>query len=185
MWDDIDWSEIFGGGTPDFTELPLGMGPDVNLQDVPDSYWGDPYADWGGGAGGDGSDGSSDMGGSGLPAWLKALMPGGKGGKGFDLASLLIPALLGGGGLYLGNKATNKATDELKQGAKDANALAEKLIGGAQANFAPFIGTGTKANADLYALTQQPGLAGKFGPIAAKQLKPIRGSVTLAELSQR
>lgn len=175
--DEFDWTSVFGGGDPDFSELPEGstplfperysMGPDVNLNE--------PMGDFSG-------------------SFLKALQ--GLGGGGGDLLKLLglgngglgalLPLLAGGFGAWNANNATKQGTKELQDAASKANDYAEKTIGGAMENFKPFIGTGTKANADLYALTQQPGLASMFTqPIKNRGGVPIRGSVTLAELAKR
>lgn len=193
MWDDIDLNELFGGGDPNFSELPLMDMPNFDPGLEMDSYYGDPYADWGGGAGGDGFDGSGDFGGGGLGGLLSAGkglsgLFGGKGGGGLfgggglDLTSLLGMLAMGYGG-YKGNQASKESSEEIKNAAKEANANAAGLVGGAQANFQPYIDTGKNALGDLYAMTQQPGLAAKYGPLKAKAGPKMRGSISLAELA--
>jgi hypothetical protein len=73
----------------------------------------------------------------------------------------------------------------LQDAAKEANTQATGLIGGARADFQPYMNAGTGALAQLPGLANQPGLAGKFGPVESSQFAPIRGGMTLAQLSAR
>jgi hypothetical protein len=196
LWDEVDWDAI-SGGDPDFSELPLMDMPTFDQGLEMENYWPDPYENWGGGAGGDGTDGSGDWGSGGLGGLfngakgLSGLFGGGKGGLGglfgggsggLDLTSLLAALGMGYGG-YKGNQASKESAEEIKAAAKEANANAAGLIGGAQGNFQPYIDAGKSSVADLYALTQQPGLASKFGPLKAKAGPKMKGSVSLAELA--
>jgi hypothetical protein len=197
LWDEVDWDAI-SGGDPDFSELPLGDMPTFDQGLEMESYYGDPYADWGGGAEGDGSEiFKGGAGGMGEKSWLEQIFGAGKGaagllgkgagglfggGGGMDLTSLLAALGMGYGG-YKGNQASKESAEEIKAAAKEANANAAGLIGGAQGNFQPYIDAGKSSVADLYALTQQPGLASKFGPLKAKAGPKMKGSVSLAELA--
>jgi hypothetical protein len=199
MWDDIDLNELFAGGDLDFSELQLDfselpeyqplfelqqqMGPDVNLTD-----WMSDWAPGGGdilsqlqNAGGNGGDSS------GLLSGLKGLLGGGgKGGGAFGMGSdiLSLLGLLGAGaGAWNANKQTDKASEAGKQAAKDANAFALEQIGGARKDFLPYQTAGTDALAGIQALLG--GDKKSFAPLKSHQMKPLKGSMSLAQLAAR
>jgi hypothetical protein len=180
LWDEVDWDAIMnGGGTDDFSEwVPSGDFPMTSDLDE----WTPPIQ------GGDGLDwkfptGLGDSGG--LLKGLSGLFgKDGAMGAGSGLSSLLAALGMGYGG-YKGNQASKESAEEIKAASKEANANAANLIGGAQGNFQPYIDTGKNALSDLYALTQQPGLAGKFGPLKAKDMPKMKGSISLAELARK
>lgn len=176
MWDDYDWLTDFFGDDPldviDFSELPeyqplmlegLSLGPDLNLPDILD--------DWLPSLGGGLNLGGGGKGGKG---------PGGLLGGGLgDILPFL--AMLGGG--LNANNATKGASEEIKNAAKEANEFAVTTLGGARDDFKPYMTAGTDSLAGIQALLGQPGQ--KFTPIKSKQMSPLRGSMTLADLAAR
>jgi hypothetical protein len=200
MWDwpedDFSWlmdDDMFAGGVPDFSELPMMDAPTFDAPLEMESWYGDPYGDWGGGQGGDGTDGSYDFGGSSVPSWLQSALGLGKGGAGLfgkggglgadSLLGALLPLLGMGAGAWNANKQTDKATEMLQQAAKDANAFAVEQIGGARDAFKPYQTAGTDSLAGIQALLA--GDAKKYTPIKSKQMAPRKGAMTLAQLAAR
>lgn len=194
MWDwEFDLGDMFGGGDLDFSELPmmdaplfempLQMGPDVNLPDIFSNLdFGDNIDQGGGWNPGSGGGGLGGL--SGLLSGAKGLGGLFGGGGGLDLMSILGLAGMIGGGLNA-NNATNKASDELKNAAKESNEFAINTIGGARDDFKPYMGAGTDALAGIQALLASPESKKKFAPLASHQMKPMKGSMTLAQLAAR
>ena len=184
-WDDgIDWNpgdplytdtpdlSPLPEGPPPLINMPIGMGPDVNMPE--------PIA-------GGSMDWSSLMkllngaGGSSSSSLLRQLGLGTSSG-GLDIGSLLgVLALLGGG--INTNNSIKDASGQLQQGAQDANKLATDTIGGAQANFKPYIEAGQGAIPQLQGMVGK-GLAGKFNSAGTKSNLggQFSGAMTLAQL---
>lgn len=87
------------------------------------------------------------------------------------LASIL-PMLLAAGGGLLNRNATNDATQQVVQGLNNASDQAKQLIGGAQANYQPYMQAGTTALSKL-ANMDNSNIAGQFKPLGSG--KYIRG----------
>lgn len=94
---------------------------------------------------------------------------GGSGGGGNPLGSLsslgsLLPYLaLLGGSLY-GNSQTNKATDQAVGAINSASDQVKQILGGAQANYQPYMNAGTTALSKL-ANAAPSNIAGQFKPL--------------------
>jgi hypothetical protein len=197
---DFDFSELFGFGPPellnpleglDLSEIPEMPEPIFELGLTPDFSWvppevmdslniGDILAGLqGGGGGGGGGSGGFDWGGL-----LKSLGLS-KSGNSLDA---ILPLLSIFGALATGinnTRATSDAGEKIANAAKESNAKAEELFGGARSNFAPYITAGQGAIPQIEALLQQPGIAGKFGKVVAPSLRPIKGGMTVADLAKR
>lgn len=232
MW---DWEDFFGGGDPDFSEIPQTppfemqpadpMGP--GFDPGTDPSMGNPFLPPGGGQenGPDTPSGpGGDETGSGGPQFdwsafkldpqgylSKVLSAGGikpgsgAGGIGDVLKMLglgnggmasLLPLLLAGGGAFNANNATNKASQQLQDAAKQANQQATDLIGGARSDFQPYMQAGQAALPQLQAMVGNNNMAGLFGPVASQgfakpgsvashAFSPIKGAMTLADLAKR
>lgn len=210
MWDDIDWGDI------DWSEIPLMEEPTFDPPlELDTSTLGDPFADWGGGAGGDGTNGSGDWSsglgglgslgaglGSGASSFLttigKALGLTNSNGELDQRGLMSLLTMLGmGAGMLNQNGATKDATEQIQNAANAANAKAEELIGGARGNYKPFIDAGTQAISGLQGMVGNSNLGSKYGgsvspqvlaaisPIAAKSMNPMNGAMTLAQLAGR
>ena len=126
-----------GGDTPSFPGL-----------DVPG---------YGGGAGGypnypttgDPSTGGSGAGGMDWTAIVRALTGGGGYGS---LLAMLAPAL--GGALRY--RTTNRASDQMQNAAKDANALVSGIYGKSEGMYMPYVNAGQSALKNAQGLIYQP-----------------------------
>lgn len=111
---------------------------------------------------------------------LKSLGLLGKDGN-FDIGALLAVLAAAGGGVNTFN-ATKDAVAGLKQGAADANKAATDTIGGAQANYAPYISAGQDAIGKLQGMIGTNNLADKYAAHGNGASGPFRGAMTLAQL---
>jgi hypothetical protein len=181
--DSTDWSQIFGPG------FDYGDGePGGSSEGMPTGPFGDgePGGSTGGfpripnipGLGGSGG-GAGDS--SGLMSLLRGLgLTGGNGGGG--LADLLPLLGIGLGG-YLGNRATNQATDQMVNAANTANTEVRNILGGASNGYKPYQDAGLGALAKMQA--QAPSnLAGNFQGLAGG-FKPLGGGRALSSLVRR
>lgn len=192
MWDDIDFGELFGGGTPNFNELPMMEMPNFGEMELLDPTmlggFGDLYEEGYLGGDSDGSNGSPTNPGSSNFDWTQLLkLAGGAaggaagggssgGGIGDLLKSLGLTGGAGGSGSLLpllgliasigggvnASNATKEATAQLQAGADKANQQATELIGGARNDFQPYMQAGQGALSKLEAMIGNSGLASKF-----------------------
>jgi hypothetical protein len=194
MWDwDFGYDDPIYA-EPDWTLLDEQPMPEFDAPLELDTSWlDDPYLDWGGGPGGDNTDGSGDWntggvslgnlsgGGSMLGSVAKALGLTDKNGNINSNALLSLLTSLGmAGGLVNQNSATRDATAQLQEAARAANAKAEELIGGARANYQPYMQAGTQALSGLQGMVGNSNLSGKYGSLPA--VSPVMGR-TLSQLS--
>lgn len=160
---------------PSLINLPIGMGPDVNM---PDPVAGGSL-DWASLAKLLGITGGA-VGGGGNKSPLAGLFGGG------DMSSILgLLALLGGigSGINAGNKA-KQGGQEIKDAANKSNEIATDLFGKAQANFAPYQQAGQSA---LTGLQTPVNLADKFVSKGTPSAlgNQFQGAMTLAQLAKR
>lgn len=92
----------------------------------------------------------------------------------------LLTSLGMAGGVLNQNSATRDATAQLQEAARAANARAEELIGGARANYQPYMQAGTQALSGLQGMVGNSNLSGKYGSLPA--VSPVIGR-TLSQLS--
>ena len=166
----IDWNNIFGGGDP-WGDGLVDPTIDPNITDNGDPYYPiggvpgtgteagavtTPWPNVGGGGAGVAPGGSS----AGLGEIIKAITGGGSGVG--SLMAMLAP-LLGAGLQY---KATGKASDQMQQAAKDANALVSGIYGGSKDMYMPYVTAGQNALAKAQGMGYQP-MAQNYKPLGS------------------
>lgn len=95
---------------------------------------------------------------------------------------MLLSALGIGAGGYMNSKATSKATGQMTDAVKQANAAITQILGGAQGAYKPYTDLGPVATQRLLNAPQS-NLAGQFGPLGSG--KGIGGSKTFSSLIGR
>lgn len=188
MWD--DWMDLFGSSDLDEWLPSDEFSWTSDLDDWIPPIEGADGLDWSFPTGG-GSDilsaiqnagkGAGSLFGGGGSNPLSSLF-GGSGGM--DLMSLL--GLLGmGAGALNANHATNQASQQLQDAANKANDFATTTIGGARDDFKPYQSAGTDALSGIQALLASQADKPKFTPLKSRQMAPMKGSMTLAQLAAR